>query len=297
MDKTLNSSSESGIKRNSNDDEQKENQNTSSVKRWQLSDFEIGRQLGRGKFGNVYAARERKSKFIVALKILFKSQLLQNNFNHQLKREIEIQSHLRHPNILRLFGYFYDEYRIYLILEFAPNGELYTLLKKMGHFPEKQAATYISQVIEALICLHERNVIHRDIKPENILLGPNGEVKIADFGWSVHAPSSRRETMCGTLDYLPPEMILQRPYCHNVDLWCLGVLAYEFLVGNPPFETKNFVETYRRIITLTYSIPEHLSPRANNFIKRLIVKEPIKRMSLLEARHHPWIKMHVGNSN
>ena len=93
--------------------------------RWQLSDFEIGRPLGKGKFGNVYLAREKRSKFIVALKVLFKSQLQKAHVEHQLRREIEIQSHLRHPHVLRMFGYFYDETRVYLILEFAPRGEMY----------------------------------------------------------------------------------------------------------------------------------------------------------------------------
>ncbi|XP_046917228.2 aurora kinase A [Dermatophagoides farinae] len=279
------------IKSVDQDEQHQQSNNNDKMKQWTLNDFEIGRLLGKGKFGNVYSAREKRSKYIVALKILFKSQLLHNNVTHQLRREIEIQSHLKHPNILRLFGYFHDDYRIYLILEYAPKGELYTLLTKMGKFPEIQASMYISQVIEALHCLHQRNVIHRDLKPENILLGSNGQVKIADFGWSVHAPSSRRETMCGTLDYLPPEMILQRPYNHYVDLWCLGVLAYEFIVGRPPFETKNSFETYRRIITLSYDIPNHLSDEAKNFIQRLIVKEPVRRMSLAEARHHRWIKM------
>lgn len=265
----------------------------SGNKRWQLSDFEIGKPLGRGKFGNVYLAREKKSKYIVALKVLFKSQLINNNVHHQLKREIEIQSHLRHSNILRLFGYFYDDTRVYLILEYAQKGELYTLLRNAGRFDEKQAAIYLSQLIEALRYCHERNVIHRDIKPENILVDGKGQVKIADFGWSVHAPSSRRDTMCGTLDYLAPEMIQHRPYDHTVDLWCLGILAFEFLVGNPPFETQNATETYKRIVTLSYRIPDFVSELAQNFIKRLIVKEPMKRMSLLEARHHPWIKMHT----
>ena len=93
--------------------------------RWKLSDFEIGRPLGKGKFGNVYLAREKRSKFIVALKVLFKSQLQKAHVEHQLRREIEIQSHLRHPHVLRMFGYFYDETRVYLILEFAPRGEMY----------------------------------------------------------------------------------------------------------------------------------------------------------------------------
>jgi hypothetical protein len=104
-----------------------------SGQRWKLDDFDIGRPLGKGKFGNVYLAREKASKYIVALKVLFKSQLQKAQVEHQLRREIEIQSHLRHPNILRLFGYFYDESRVYLILEYAPRGELYKSLQKQEH--------------------------------------------------------------------------------------------------------------------------------------------------------------------
>ncbi len=106
-----------------------------------MSDFEIGRPLGKGKFGNVYLAREKKSKYIVALKVLFKSQLIKYGVQHQLRREIEIQAHLRHDNILRLFGYFYDETRVFLILEFAPRGELYGVLRKANHFDDQQSAT------------------------------------------------------------------------------------------------------------------------------------------------------------
>ena len=111
------------------------------MKRWTLNDFEIGRPLGKGKFGNVYLAREKKSKYIVALKVMFKSQLVKNNVQHQLRREIEIQAHLRHANILRLYGYFYDETRVYLILEFAPRGELYKVLRKANYFDDSIAAT------------------------------------------------------------------------------------------------------------------------------------------------------------
>merc|ERR1712215_619194 len=105
--------------------------------RWSLEDFDIGRPLGKGKFGNVYLAREKASKYIVALKVLFKSQLQKAQVEHQLRREIEIQTHLRHTNILRLFGYFYDETRIYLILEFAPRGELYKELQKCQRFDDQ----------------------------------------------------------------------------------------------------------------------------------------------------------------
>lgn len=174
---------------------------------WELSNFDIGRPLGRGKFGNVYLAREKDTKFVVALKVLFKKQIQLDKVEHQVRREIEIQSHLRHPNILRLYGYFHDATRIYLILEYAPEGTLYKELNSQPNkrFNENRTAVYILALADALSYLHERDVIHRDIKPENLLLGHRGVLKIADFGWSVHEPNSSRTTLCGTVDYLPPE--------------------------------------------------------------------------------------------
>ena len=196
-------------------------------KQWSLKDFEIGRPLGRGKFGDVYLARERKTKFIVAVKAIKKSQLLKAGVEHQLRREIEIQSHLRQKNILRMYGYFWDEKRIYIILEFAPGGELYKVLTSKGKFSEQTTSRYILDLSKALAYCHAKHVIHRDIKPENLLIGQRGDIKIADFGWSVHAPSSRRTTLCGTLDYLPPEMVEGREHDETADVWSLGVLAYE----------------------------------------------------------------------
>jgi len=260
--------------------------------RWKLEDFDIGRPLGKGKFGNVYLAREKASKYIVALKVLFKSQLQKAQVEHQLRREIEIQSHLRHPNILRLFGYFYDECRVYLILEFAPKGELYKNLKNQpdGRFEEKISAKYISQMADALSYCHSKKVIHRDIKPENLLLDAKGNIKIADFGWSVHAPNSRRGTMCGTLDYLPPEMIEGALHDDKVDLWSLGVLTYEFLVGKPPFEAESNNETYKRITRVDVKYPGHVSTEAKDLISRLLMKVPSQRLTLADVLEHPWIK-------
>merc|ERR1711881_209898 len=195
---------------------------------------------------------------------------------HQLRREIEIQSHLRHPHVLRMFGYFYDETRVYLILEFAPRGEMYKALQKQpdGRFDDKDTATYVGQLADALKYCHSKKVIHRDIKPENLLLDVKGDLKIADFGWSVHAPSSRRATMCGTLDYLPPEMIEGSTHDEKVDLWSLGVLTYEFLVGKPPFEAENNNETYRRITRVDLKYPPHVSTEAKDLISRLLRKSP-----------------------
>lgn len=269
--------------------EQLEGEETKQRK-WSLADFEIGKPLGKGKFGHVYLARERRSNFIVALKIIYKAELEAAKVEKQLRREIEIQSHLRHAHILRLYGYFYDEKRVYLILEYAPQGELYKVLRKAGKFEEAVASRYIRQMALALQYLHSRHVIHRDIKPENILLGLNGEAKIADFGWSVHAPNTRRMTLCGTLDYLPPEMVEGREHDRLVDLWSLGVLAYEFVVGAPPFEeSAGYRATYRRIAKVDLRIPETVSAEAADLIRRLLQHDPEKRIPLEKVLRHPWI--------
>ncbi|KAJ3317091.1 spindle assembly checkpoint kinase, partial [Boothiomyces sp. JEL0866] len=188
--------------------------------------------LGRGKFGRVYLAREKRSGYVVALK----------------------------------------------------------QLQKKTRFDEETTSKYILQMAKALSYLHQKNVIHRDIKPENLLLGMNGELKIADFGWSVHAPNSRRTTMCGTLDYLPPEMVEGRDHSKDVDLWSLGVLCYEFLVGVPPFEDQtSHKATYRRIAKIDLKFPDYLSAEAKDLIRRLLVKEPEKRLRLSGVMSHEFI--------
>jgi len=260
--------------------------------KWRLADFDIGKSLGRGKFGNVYLAREKKSKFVCALKVLFKNQLQKAGVEHQLRREIEIQAHLRHPNILRLYGYFYDDSRVYLILEYAPGGELYKKLKEVNKFEETQAAQYIYKLADALLYCHKKAVIHRDIKPENLLLGRKNNLKLSDFGWSVHTPHFRRTTLCGTLDYLSPEMVLGRHHDHKVDNWSLGVLAYEFVVGRPPFEAQGQRETYKRISEVDVRFPRHVSKEAQHFIRALLQKDPMRRLPLDKVPHHPWIAKH-----
>lgn len=271
--------------------------------------FEIGKPLGKGKFGRVYLAREREHNFICALKVLNKNEL--HGYEKQVRREIEIQTHLRHPNILKLYGHFHDSKRIILILEFAGKGELYGHLQKQGRFSDRQSAQYIAQMASALRYTHRKHVIHRDIKPENILVGLHGEIKLSDFGWSVHAPGKRRETLCGTLDYLPPEMVNPRnqdkSYDERVDLWSLGVLLYEFLVGKAPFEDTQ-VMTHRRIARADMTIPSFVSDGARDLIKKvsrsnfrssrpdkmltrlqLLVVDPDQRLPLDKVLLHPWI--------
>jgi aurora kinase A len=126
------------------------------------------------------------------------------------------------------------------------------------------------------------------------LLGHNNQLKIADFGWSVHEPTSSRTTLCGTLDYLSPEMVQAKPHTKNVDLWSLGVLAFELLAGKAPFHDEQYDVTYRKIMKVEYKCPDFVSGAACHLIKQLLVLNPDKRMPLEEIEKHPWILAHSG---
>jgi aurora kinase len=241
---------------------------------WHLRMFEIGRALGKGRFGRVYLARERSSGFVCALKVLHRHEILQAKAEKQVRREIEIQGNLQHPGVLGLYGHFHDSKKIILILEFALNGDLSKHLRRDNRFPERKAAQYIAQMAAILMYVHKKHVIHRDIKPENILVGLHGEIKLSDFGSSVHSPKTRRNTLCGTLDYLSPEMIESGTgtqnvhYSNKVDLWALGVLTYELLTGQAPFEDTRTM-TQRRIITGEMTVPSFVTPEAKDLIERV----------------------------
>jgi len=189
------------------------------------------------------------------------------------------------------YGFFYDEKRVYLILEYAPGGEMYKLMQKEGTFSEEKTAKYVVQLSRALKYCHERNVIHRDIKPENLLLDGGGNLKIADFGWSC-LTTKPRQTFCGTLDYLAPAMVVGTAYDHSVDIWSLGVLMYECLVGKAPFEASNHDQTFARITRDTVCFPSHLklADDAQDLLRRILVKDPVQRLSISQILAHPWIQ-------
>lgn len=146
-------------------------------------------------------------------------------------------------------------------------------------------------MVSALIYLHQRNVIHRDIKPENLLLGHDDQLKIADFGWSVHEPCSSRTTLCGTLDYLSPEMVKGEPHHKNVDLWSIGVLMFELVVGKAPFHSEGYDATYRKIMKVEYRVPAHISKAATHLISKLLVFNPQERLPLEDVATHPWLSI------
>ncbi|OQS04741.1 kinase [Thraustotheca clavata] len=262
-------------------------------KSWTIQDFDFGRELGRGRFGVVFLAREKSSRKILAIKVLAKEQLHIGGVIQQLKREVEIHSRIRHPHILPLYATFQDESKVYLVLKYAPNGDLFTRLKhaQCGRLDERTAARVMIQLINAIQTCHQHNVVHRDIKPENILLGNDDEVLLADFGWSAAnvTAANRRETLCGTLDYLSPEMLDGQKYDASVDIWAIGVLMFELLVGKPAFESNDQSQTSELILNARYRIPLFVSQSAKDLIRRFLKREPSQRITLAEALEHPWI--------
>jgi len=263
--------------------------------KWCLNDFEVGKFLGKGKYGKVYVAREKSSKHIVALKMSSLEQISADGSEQQVQREIEIQSNLRHTNILRLYGYFYNKKSIYLILECAPGcSDLYgylQMLKENGlQLSMQEAATITRDVASALDYMHSKNVVHRDLKPENLLLGLDGKILIADFGMSFHGDFSELHDTCGTPEFMSPQCI-EPPYDHRVDHWALGVLLYELLTGRTPFATQDEEATKKRILNekLQFESDFRGCGGAQALINGLLEFEPDERPTLKAIQQDPWI--------
>lgn len=269
---------------------------------WSIEDFEIGRPLGKGRFGRVYLAREKTHKFICVLKTISMNLVRSAAQIQLIAREVEINAQLNHENILKMFGYFADNERFYFILEFANQGDLYGLMMSQPGrcFPENLASNYVRQVIKALIYIKSKNIIHRDIKPENILV-QEGVLKLSDFGWAVHNPENRiRTTHCGTLDYTPPEMLLremagkQNQYDATADAWSVGILAYELSCGTAPFQNHDSQKTQQKIFNLSFNFPPKFSPDLRDFVQKILKKNTKDRMTLEKMLEHPWITKYVS---
>lgn len=264
---------------------------------WTIADFEILHKLGGGNYGAVYLAAVRDSNFVVAIKKLPLKKIVEFNIVGQLRREIEIAFHTRHKYVLRTYAYFFDETDIYLVLEPCSNGMLYSELNRVKVFPPTTAARYVAQLAEALLYLHQHHILHRDIKPENILLDHNHNIKLADFGWSVHDPDNRRQTACGTPEYFPPEIVSRQPYNMSADLWCLGVFCYEMLVGQTPFVSKEHEQIYRKIHAMQFSIPNTIPSEARDLISNLLVRDGSQRLALHRIVTHPFLMKYYYTPN
>ncbi|XBW34897.1 hypothetical protein QEN19_000461 [Hanseniaspora menglaensis] len=272
------------------------------AKNFKISDFEIGKILGKGKLGRVYCCKHKKTGYIVAIKVMRKADLIEFKLIKQLKKEIMIQGKLNHKSITKLYNWFADEKRIYLIMEYCYNGELYRALQnsKSGTLPEFKVRKYISELLASFKFLQDNNIIHRDLKPENILLDEYGDIKLTDFGWATQVnlrdptDNGTRNTLCGTIDYLSPEIINNEPYNNKVDNWALGVLTFELLFGYAPFEQLKKEDTYKMICSGQINWPlnerDSVTSLAKDFIEKLLIVRVKDRMTINEALNHSWFK-------
>jgi aurora kinase/aurora kinase A len=262
---------------------------------WKSADFTMGKFLGSGKFGVVYLAIDKKSGCEVAIKRLDKEFIKNYKMTKQLRREIEVHTRLRHKHILKMFAYFQEDKYVYQVLEYAENGTLYSKLTKEKTFSEDMVAKYVFQIASALGYLHTRSVIHRDLKLENILLDANDDTKIGDFGWTVHSIEDKRGTICGTIDYLAPELVNHEKYDSGADIWCLGVIMYEMLYGCPPFGAATKAETMDRIKERDLIFYDDIAPTselAKDLLLKLLDLDPSKRIIVTDIFTHPFFNVY-----
>ncbi|GLC46953.1 hypothetical protein PLESTM_001999700 [Pleodorina starrii] len=271
---------------------------------WHVTDFDLRKLMYNGAISMVYHAVDKRSGITVALK-LYKRIKLNEIERHQVAREIRLHSDLAHDSIIALYAAWKDKAYVYLALEWAPGGDVYSYLKSQrGRLAEELAVPLILEPFMAgLAVIHEKGLIHRDIKPENMLLTNSFQVKIADFGLSIDSKQEIANTRLGTIDYLAPEIldcpVKQHPedhkdrpdtgYTNKVDCWSVGVLAYELLVGQPPFAAPTAQETLRLIRTKRVEYPSWLSPESVNFMSIVLVRDPTLRPAIAELLDHPWI--------
>ncbi|XP_050415388.1 serine/threonine-protein kinase PLK4 isoform X2 [Patella vulgata] len=257
-----------------------------------LVDYQVLNLLGKGAFACVYRARSNKTGVEVAIKMIDKKLMKAAGMVTRVKKEVEIHSRLKHPSILELYNYFEDSNYVYLVIEMCHNGELQRFLKSNCKvLTEDEARQFMKQIVEGMFYLHSHGILHRDLTLSNLLLSKDNNVKIADFGLATQltVPDEKHFTMCGTPNYISPEVAMRSAHGLEADVWSLGCMLYTFLVGKPPFDTDAVKSTLNRVILADYEIPVNLSPEAKDLIQCLLRKNPKDRISLKDLVKHPFM--------
>ncbi|EHK16672.1 camp-dependent protein kinase catalytic subunit [Trichoderma virens Gv29-8] len=261
--------------------------------KYSLGDFEILRTLGTGSFGRVHLVQSKHNQRFYAVKVLKKAQVVKMKQVEHTNDERRMLSDVKHPFLITLWGTFQDWKNLYMVMDFVEGGELFSLLRKSGRFPNPVAKFYAAEATLALEYLHSKNIIYRDLKPENLLLDRHGHLKITDFGFAKRVPD-KTWTLCGTPDYLAPEVVSNKGYNKSVDWWSLGILIYEMLCGYTPFwDSGSPMRIYENILKGKVKYPAYINPDAQNLLERLITADLTKRLGNLfggsqDVKNHPW---------
>lgn len=260
-----------------------------------LDDFEILKLVGQGAFGKVFQVRKKGTSEIYAMKVMRKDKILEKNHSEYMKAERDILTKVDHPFVVQLRYSFQTKYRLYLVLDFVNGGHLFFQLYKQGLFREELARIYTAEIISAVAHLHANGIMHRDLKPENILLDAEGHAMLTDFGLAKEfRENTRSNSMCGTLEYMAPEIIQGQGHDKAADWWSVGILLFEMLTGKPPF-VGNRDKVQQKIVKEKLKLPPFLTSEAHSLLKGLLHKEAGKRLGTGpggsdEIKKHKWFK-------
>ena len=259
-----------------------------------LEDFKQLKILGQGSFGKVVLVKNENNNKLYAMKILDKKYIVKKNQVSHTQTERAMLEKLKHPFIVRLNYAFQDSKRLYFLTEFLQGGELFFHLRRNSGYKEKAVRFYMCQILLALEYMHNNNYIYRDLKPENILIDKEGNIKLTDFGLSKIMPPDEKTTytMCGTAEYLAPEILFGKGYDKTCDWFSFGVVLFEMFCGYHPFKSKGQKIDPNIYLRKTY-IPDKVGKTARDLIEKLFVSNPKKRLgykSSDEVKNHPFFK-------
>ncbi|ESO93541.1 hypothetical protein LOTGIDRAFT_215945 [Lottia gigantea] len=255
--------------------------------------YSLGQVIGRGAYSTVYKCEQKGTGIFWAVKVIDKKK-----HKHLISTEVGILLKLKHPNIVRFKEALQTPTRAYLVLEYVTGEELFERITKKGHYSEKDAAKAVKDICSAVDYLHRNGIVHRDLKPENMLYENPTEgahLKITDFGLSkILGNDLTMSTVCGTPMYCAPEVLEGKIYTQSVDLWSIGVITYILLSGYEPFIAENDAEIYKKIIKCEYEFDspywDSISQNAKDLIRRLLSRDPKKRLSVTAALQHHWVR-------
>lgn len=252
--------------------------------------YEVESTIGKGNYALVKLARHRVTKTEVAIKIVDKTRLDKENLA-KVYREIDVLKMLNHPNIIKLYQVMETKNMLYLVTEYAPNGEIFDLIAKQRRLSEESAREKFWQIISAIEYCHKLSIVHRDLKAENLLLDANLNIKIADFGFSnFYNKEDTLNTFCGSPPYAAPEVFEGKRYSGpEIDIWSLGVVLYVLICGALPFEGPNLQILRDRVLSGRFRIPYFMSSDCENLIRRMLTLDPKKRATIEQIKKHKWM--------
>lgn len=244
-----------------------------------LDDFEKVKVIGKGSFGKVMLVQDKKTKMLYAMKMLRKDHIVKRNQVEHTKAERVVLEKAQHPFIVNLVYAFQTPKKLHFILEFAEGGELFFHLSRAGRFSEGRSRFYSSEILLAIGYLHSLNIIYRDLKPENVLLDGDGHAKLTDFGLSKEGIEDNlsAKTMCGTPEYLAPEILDKKGHGKAVDWYSLGAITFEMLTGLPPYYSRNREQLFKNIRSGDLKYPSSVTPDAKALLQGMLDRNPDKR--------------------